>query len=250
MADLIDAVEAESGAVGPLDLLVDAVGLADAMHAGADELVDHFVQTARANGHSWSEIGSTLGVTKQAAQQRFVGVSTPSARRGPPGLDDGASSVFAAAAGEARELGHQFVAPDHLVLGMFAQGDELAARTLIALGVSREQVCERVIEHLGRAPARAAGALGVAPETKRLLELAQTLAKRLGHRCARTEHLLLAVVSPPPSTSAGRFLADLGADDDRVRERLAAVLGKEAPELAARLRRRHRQIGVRRRVKT
>jgi ATP-dependent Clp protease ATP-binding subunit ClpA len=82
----------------------------------------------------------------------------------------------------------------------------------------------------------------VAPQTKRLLELARTIAKRLGHRCARTEHLLLAAVSPSLGSPAGRVLADCGADAARVCEQIASMLEIEAPELAARLRPARRRL--------
>jgi DNA-binding NarL/FixJ family response regulator len=41
---------------------------------GLEELtvLDHYVQSARAEGCSWTEIGAALGVTKQAAHERFV----------------------------------------------------------------------------------------------------------------------------------------------------------------------------------
>jgi ketosteroid isomerase-like protein len=80
---------------------LEAAGVAGDVGCSADELVDHFVQAARAAGCSSAEIGSTLGVSKQAAQQRFVTVA-PTGEAWPPGLDDGAGAAFASAAGEAR----------------------------------------------------------------------------------------------------------------------------------------------------
>jgi hypothetical protein len=77
---------------------------------------------------------------------------------------------------------------------------------------------------------------------QRLLELVRTLAKRLGDRCARTEHLLLAAVSPALKSPAGTVLADCGADATRVCEQLASMLEIEAPELAARLRPPRRRL--------
>ena len=38
----------------------------------AARLVGHFVDQARRSGASWTEIGRSMGVTKQAAQQRSV----------------------------------------------------------------------------------------------------------------------------------------------------------------------------------
>ena len=37
-----------------------------------DSLIGHFVDQARRSGASWTDIGRSMGVTKQAAQKRFV----------------------------------------------------------------------------------------------------------------------------------------------------------------------------------
>lgn len=73
------------------------------------------------------------------------------------------------------------------------------------------------------------GSLGVAPQSKRLLELARTIAKSLGDRCPKTEHILLAATSPKLHSSAAELLADLGASPERVRDQLARTLLAEAP---------------------
>src|SRR5690242_10799651 len=56
----------------PLDQLADAVIAADHLGDVADHLVGHFVDQARRSGASWTDIGRSMGVTKQAAQKRFV----------------------------------------------------------------------------------------------------------------------------------------------------------------------------------
>jgi Clp amino terminal domain, pathogenicity island component len=239
---LVGAVESQRGGGSPSARLAAAVELGERVRAIADELVDHFVQEARAAGCSWTEIGSTLGVTKQAAQQRFVTIAPAPEQSWPPGLDEAAGAVFASAAAEARALGHHYIGPEHLLLGLLAQSEEMAARALQALGVTPEAVRARVLEHLRPSAPRPGGSLGVAPQTKRLLELARTLAKRLGHRCARTEHLLLAAVSPALKSPAGTVLADCGADAARVCEQLASMLELDSPELAARLRPKRRRL--------
>lgn len=50
----------------------------------AGDLLQQAVTAARANGHSWAEIGETLGLTRQAAQQRF-GRAAPDAADGAEG---------------------------------------------------------------------------------------------------------------------------------------------------------------------
>src|ERR687890_237433 len=56
----------------PLEQLTDAVLAANHLGDVADHLIGHFVDQARRSGASWTQIGQSMGVTKQAAQKRFV----------------------------------------------------------------------------------------------------------------------------------------------------------------------------------
>src|SRR3954465_3167398 len=56
----------------PLDQLADAMLAADHLGDVADHLVGHFVDQARGSGAAWPEIGRSMGVSKQAAQKRYV----------------------------------------------------------------------------------------------------------------------------------------------------------------------------------
>ncbi len=49
-----------------------AAELAGRLQVVADELVENYVEHCRMHGYTWSDIGSVLGVSRQAAQQRFV----------------------------------------------------------------------------------------------------------------------------------------------------------------------------------
>src|SRR5262250_3669031 len=68
--DLIDTIKKVHA--DPLEQLTDAVIVADHLGDVADHLIGHFVDQARRSGASWTEIGKSMGVTKQAAQKRFV----------------------------------------------------------------------------------------------------------------------------------------------------------------------------------
>lgn len=234
----INRLEREIRAGSPVEQLHAASELAGRLRSRADELLDQFVDAARTCGASWSEIGCALGISKQAAQQRFAALADPPAGQAPFGLTGTAADVLASAAALARELGHHYVRPEHLVLGLLAQRQELAAEVLAVLGVTPEGARQRVVERLGSGAARPTGSLGVAPQTKRLLELARATAKSLGHRCPRTEHILLAATAPKLHSSAAALLADCGASPEQIRDELARVLLKEGPELAVRLRNR------------
>jgi Clp amino terminal domain, pathogenicity island component len=233
----IDQLAAEIPPGSPLDRLSAASDLAGTLRARGDELLDQFVEAARANGSSWSEIGGSLGTSKQAAQQRFAALPDPSVAPAPFGLTGPAADALTAAAAAARELGHHYIRPEHLMMAIAAQPDELGGQALAELGVTPAAIRAEVERRLGTGPPRPGGSLGVAPQTKRLLEHSRSIARWLGHRCPRTEHILLAATSPRLDGPAGALLTACGADPAEIRDQLTRTLLKQAPELADRLRR-------------
>jgi hypothetical protein len=235
LRDLAASIDATVAGGAPLERLAAANDLAQTLRVRADELLDQFVNDARETGCSWTEIGCVLAVTKQGAQQRFGALSTVSGGTW-PGLMPEAAAAMVAAAREARELGHHYIGPEHVVLGLVLQPEELSGRTLSDLGVTAQALRARIGERLGTGSPRPGGSLGVAPQTKRLLELARAFARRLGHRRARPEHVLLAAVAPRPRGPGAELLAECGADAEQIRDRLAELLLIEAPELSGRLR--------------
>src|SRR5229473_3008343 len=68
--DLIEAINKTHS--DALERLSGAVIAADHLGGVADHLIGHFVDQARRSGASWTEIGRSMGVSKQAAQKRFV----------------------------------------------------------------------------------------------------------------------------------------------------------------------------------
>ncbi|HEV7628067.1 MAG TPA: ATP-dependent Clp protease ATP-binding subunit, partial [Streptomyces sp.] len=68
--DLIEAIKKAHS--DTLEQLSDAVIAADHLGEVADHLIGHFVDQARRSGASWTDIGKSMGVTRQAAQKRFV----------------------------------------------------------------------------------------------------------------------------------------------------------------------------------
>src|SRR6516162_10214492 len=68
--DLIEAITKVHS--DPLNQLSDAVMVAEHLGEVADHLIGHFVDQARRSGASWTDIGKSMGVTKQAVQKRFV----------------------------------------------------------------------------------------------------------------------------------------------------------------------------------
>jgi ATP-dependent Clp protease ATP-binding subunit ClpA len=204
-------------------------------------LLDRYVQAARADGRSWSEIGTALGVTKQAAHERFV--DAPLAW--PEHFNEPARAIVARALEEARGFGHRYLGTEHLLLALTAEPG-LARATLTELGVSEPAVRESIERIIGRGRSSEGATLGITPRTKRVFEAAVKEGKRIGsRRCADPEDLLLALAAG--DGVAGDILAEHGAADEAIREQLASLLEREAPEIAAKLRAPTRRRGRRRR---
>lgn len=228
LGTLTARIDAQEASGSSLERLGAAVAIAGDLREVGELVVDRYVHAARADGRSWSQIGEVLGVTKQAAQQRFV--AQPMQTAPLPGLSKAASEVVGRAVEEARLLRHRYLGTEHLLLAL-ASDDGLAGAALQRLDVSAERLTEQIQRIIG--PGHSA-TLGIAPRTKRVLDAARKEARRLGHRCADTEHLLLAVSET--EGAAEQMLREAGAEPGDVRTQLAALLEKEAPEVAAKLR--------------
>ncbi|WP_430782347.1 Clp protease N-terminal domain-containing protein [Actinoplanes sp. G11-F43] len=174
----------------PLDALSDAVVLSDHLGELADHLIGHFVDQARRSGASWTEIGRSMGVSKQAAQKRSVPADDPS--KGFERYTPLARAAVVAAMAHAARLRHAEISPAHLVLGLLDQLDGLAVRAALAQGHTVEQLRERVTPPAGEAEPRPL--IPFDGPAKKALELTFREALRLGHDRVGTGHVLLAIL--------------------------------------------------------
>jgi hypothetical protein len=243
LGGLVELVDASTDDRTPLGRLREASRMAADLGELGDRLLDQFVGEARAQGCSWAEIGQVLGVSKQAAQQRYV---SPAATLGawPERFGEPARAALATAAKEARALRHNYIGTEHVLLGLAAEGEGMAAQALALLGVTPKEIRAQIRALIGEGPGQPHGELGITPRTKRAFEGARRVAKQLGHNCVRSEHLLLALAES--DGVASRILEALGAPSQRVREQVAEMLAVDVPELAARLLPKRRRLRTRR----
>ena len=229
---------AEERAASPaaLDRLRAAVLVVEDVRVQGDALLDRFVAMARQERCSWSEIGEVLGVSKQAAHQRFLPVE-PAPASWPAHATDLVRAAVAAGEREARGMGHNYLGTEHVLLGLLAQRDGAAAHALETLGVDRASVLSRIEALIGTGPEQHWATKSVAPRLKRALEVARSYARSLGYRCMDTEHVLLAFGDVEDSVAA-QILRDLDAPPELVREHLARMLSIEPDRLAPRKQRR------------
>ncbi|MFG2370582.1 Clp protease N-terminal domain-containing protein [Streptomyces sp. NPDC048504] len=192
--DLIAAIKLVHPA--PLDQLQDAVIAADHLGDVADHLIGHFVDQARRSGASWSDIGKSMGVTRQAAQKRFVAKDSadldPS--QGFGRYTQRARNVVMAAHNEAIAARNPEGRPEHLVLGLLAEPDGLAAKAIVRQDVLLDAVRQAATAALPPAADEVPELVPYGPDAKKVLELTFREALRLGHNYIGTEHILLALL--------------------------------------------------------
>jgi hypothetical protein len=203
-----------------------------------DALIERYVTEARAAGLSWTQIGQQFGTSKQAAQKRYG-----AAPAWPGRWTTDAHRALTRAQEEARRLGRAYVGTEHLLLGLLAGEDDVAAGALVHLGVTRAGVlATRCMQVDGQDPP-GDGHLVVMPRLKAALENATRIAERLGQRVPGTEHLLAGVVSVP-GAMALELLKQSGVRAGDVREELAIRLGIEADQLVVARPRRRRLLSA------
>jgi ATP-dependent Clp protease ATP-binding subunit ClpC len=125
---------------------------------------------------------------------------------------------------EARTLDHDYVGPEHLLLGLTHESTGgVGAGTLESLGIGLEAARQQVAEVAGRGERAPSGHLPFTPQAKEVLKLALDEAAQLGHGYVGTEHILLGLIRGGDGVAA-RVLTGLGADLERARERVIQIL--------------------------
>jgi ATP-dependent Clp protease ATP-binding subunit ClpA len=134
--------------------------------------------------------------------------------------------VLAMAREEALRLQNEYVAPEHIMLGLLREGEGVANAVLERCGVDADALGPK-IEALAEPPARRP-ALGpdlpYASRAKRTLELSMSEARELGHSYVGTEHLLMGLVRDEKNKIVP-VLKELGLTVDRARAAIVEILG-------------------------
>jgi len=215
LGDLIEVIDTSHA--DPLTRVTNAVQLAEELGETADSLIGHFVDQARRAGASWSEIGRSMGTSKQAAQKRFVTRSQDSApldsSQGFSRFRDDARAVVVAAQERARDAANDTIGVSHLVLGLVASAETAAARAIAAQGVSLAEVERTAVATLPAPAATIPALIPFDPHAKAALEGAFAQAQQRGADSIGSEHLLLSVLEADAGTGV---LAGLGVTADAV----------------------------------
>ncbi|WP_241383491.1 Clp protease N-terminal domain-containing protein [Rhodococcus sp. CH91] len=229
--DLIDAITKVHD--DPLEQLSDAVVTADHLGEVADHLIGHFVDRARRSGKSWSEIGRSMGVSKQAAQKRFVpkNENDLDPEQGFSRFTPRAKNTVVASMNEARAAGSIEITPVHLLLGLLVDADSIAARVFRSRGVDFAALRSAAEARLPEPAEAIPDLIPYDADARKALELTFREALRLGHNYIGTEHILLALLELENGagvlSEAGVRKADV---ESAIEDELAAIQERSGSE--------------------
>jgi ATP-dependent Clp protease ATP-binding subunit ClpA len=106
----------------------------------------------------------------------------------------GARHVVVLAQDEARQLQHNYIGTEHILLGLLGEPGGVAFRALERFGMSLEGTREEVKAIVGTGSGTVSGHVPFTPRAKKTLELALREALQLHHDYIGTEHILLGVI--------------------------------------------------------
>ncbi len=132
-------------------------------------------------------------------------------------------------AGKAKDrLGHAAIGPEHVLLGILAEGTGLGTGVLAQIGVDLAALrvaVEKAVEPAAEGEKTSFGVLSAA--AKEVLTSSQDEAKRLNHSWIGQEHILLALLAQPGPVA--QVLSTFGVNVENVRAQVGWLVGPMEP---------------------
>ncbi|MCE2526915.1 MAG: ATP-dependent Clp protease ATP-binding subunit [Actinomycetia bacterium] len=142
---------------------------------------------------------------------------------------DRARRVVVMAQEEARKMNHKYIGTEHLLLGLLAEGEGVAAKSLGSLGIDLNSTRETVIQTVGVGQQAPTGHIPFTPRAKKVLELALREALQLGHNYIGTEHILLGLIREGEGVAA-QVLGQAEAGLQKIRQTVLSELSGSGGE--------------------
>ena len=135
-----------------------------------------------------------------------------------------AEGALASALDIARELGHSYVGSEHLLLGLMAQKDSIAARILALRGASEAAIKKSIGDSTGIGSYSNISSEDMTPRLREIIEAAAGEAEHSSIRYVGTEHLLFALLCRR-DCAAVRLLERTKVSISELKNDLVAFLG-------------------------
>ncbi len=121
-----------------------------------------------------------------------------------------ARRVIVLAQDEARELQHNYIGTEHILLGLLGEPEGLAGRALDRFGMTVTATREEITAIVGKGTEPPSGRIPFTPRAKKVLELGLREALSLHHNYIGTEHILLGLIREGEGVGAQILLAAAG----------------------------------------
>lgn len=133
---------------------------------------------------------------------------------------------------ESRQLGHNFVGTEQILLGLIGETRGIASRVLATFGVTLVEARKEVERLVGRGSGFVSVQIPFTPRAKRVLELSIEEARDLGHGYVGTEHMLLALLEEEAGVGM-QILQQLGVKPAVIRTEVLSEIGasEERPQV-------------------
>ncbi|KOG34445.1 hypothetical protein ADK34_06840 [Streptomyces viridochromogenes] len=164
------------------------------------------------HGNSWTDIGTALGVTRQAVQQRF---HAPRKRYSPEVMTDDLRRAMVHVKQAAVHHRNNYIGTEHLLWGLTAE-DNGASRLLRAAGVSPDTVHRSVGSRLSMGASQAVERIAWTPYSRKAIDIAEARSRQNGSDRIGCDDLLIGLarvgrgVAADVLTEAGFDPAALG----------------------------------------
>jgi Clp amino terminal domain, pathogenicity island component len=143
---------------------------------------------------------------------------------------------------EARNLQHNYIGTEHILLGLLSEGEGIGPRALAQFGIKLDGVREEVASTIGLGQKAPTGHIPFTPRAKKVLELALREALSLHHNYIGTEHILLGLIRENDGVAVQ--ILKKHADLAQLRTTTIEVLGVHYPASEARSRNWLRRVSA------
>ncbi|HEX7560732.1 MAG TPA: ATP-dependent Clp protease ATP-binding subunit [Candidatus Humimicrobiaceae bacterium] len=136
-----------------------------------------------------------------------------------------ARKVVVRAQDEARFLKQNYIGTEHLLLGLIGEKEGIAAKVLVSLNISLEDIKNAIRESVTEGTSEAYEHIPFTPRAKKVLELSLREALQMGHNYIGTEHILLGLLREGEGVAA-RVLSSFGVGLESIKEKIRELLNK------------------------
>ena len=126
-----------------------------------------------------------------------------------------------------KNLQHNYIGTEHILLGLIKEGTGVAAQILMDNGVEKDQLVQLIQDLI--APSSSVAVLerdGYTPKTELLLEMAAAEADRFRSETIGTEHLLLAVIKSA-DCAASRLMNTMNVNMQKMYIDILVAMGED-----------------------